>query len=73
MHSCNSLIDLQEGSKEIIKPNSWRQFPPILDPKDYFELGGRLNLPSPVFQTMGGRQKYVAADLRRKEKFSEQD
>ena len=46
-------------------PSSWGQLAPVLDAKDYFELRRRLNLPSPIFQTVGGRQKDVAANLRK--------
>ena len=46
-------------------PSSWGQLAPILYAKDYFELRRRLNLPSPIFQTVGGRQKDVAANLRK--------
>ena len=52
-----------------LKPSCWGELPLILDAKDNFELWRRLNFPSPVFQTVSGRQKYVAADLGKKEKF----
>ena len=71
MHSCDNWI-LPLFCKRVqnkLKPSSWGELPPILDAKDYFELGGSLNLPSPVFQTVGCRQKYVAANLRRREQF----